>query len=230
MALKPKKMDWVETACVPLSVLTAWQALFVHGGVEARGLVERALRGSNAGGGGVGKKRVLVTAAAGGVGIWLVQLARIAGCEVVAQIGSLENDRFIRSFGASQTVNYKEVSLKQWVERDGNNEVDIAIDSVGGKTLEDCWYCVKDGGKLISIIEPPETKKPDGWEGKKDVKSVFFIMEPIGSQLTEVSKLIDEGLCKPVLDSVWALEETEKAFERLNSGHHRGKIVVKVAQ
>ncbi|ERF70360.1 hypothetical protein EPUS_08784 [Endocarpon pusillum Z07020] len=230
MALKPKSTDWVETACVPLSVLTAWQALFVHGGIEAEGLVERALRGS----GGSSKKRVLVTAAAGAVGVWLVQLARIAGCEVVAQIGSLENDKFIRSFGASQTINYKEVSLKQWVEMDGNNEVDIAIDLIGGKTLEECWYCVKDGGTLISIIGPPETRKPDGWEemreGKKDVKSVFFIMEPIGSQLTEVSKLIDEGQCKPVLDSVWDLEETEKAFERLNSGNHRGKIVVKIAQ
>ena len=231
MALKPKNTDWLETACVPLSVLTAWQALFVHGGIEVEGLVERALKGS---GGGGGKKRVLVTAAAGGVGIWLVQLARIAGCEVVAQIGSLENDKFIRSFGASQTVNYKEVSLNQWVEMDGNNEVDIAIDSVGGKTLEECWYCVKDGGTLISLIEPPETRKPDGWEemkeGKKDVKSVFFIMEPVGSQLTEVSKLIDEGQCKPVLDSVWDLDDIEKAFERLNSGHPRGKVVVKIAQ
>ncbi len=231
MALKPKELDWVQTACVPLSVLTAWQALFVHGGVELEGLVERALGGSGDGGGGGGKKRVLVTAAAGGVGIWLVQLARIAGCEVVAQVGSLENDKFIRALGASQTINYREVGLKQWVDLDSNNEVDIAIDSVGGKTLEESWYCVKDGGTLISIVETPETRRPDGWEQmerKKDLKSLFFIMEPIGSQLTEVSKLIDKGLCEPVVDSVWDLEDIEKAFERLNSGHPRGKVVVKV--
>ena len=118
-------------------------------------------------------KGALIVAAAGGVGIWLVQLARIAGLEVVAQVGSAKNDTFVRGLGASETVNYKIESLKEWAEREG--PVDIVIDLLGGKTLEDAWYCVKDGGTLISIFEPPEGRRPEGLKNKV-VKIDFFIM------------------------------------------------------
>lgn len=200
---------------MPLSALSAWQALFEHGGVN--GLDDATAKG----------KRVLVTAAAGGVGVWLVQLARIAGLQVVAQIGSPENDKLVRELGASETVNYKTTSLKEWARKEG--PVDIVFDLVGGKTLEEAWFCVKDGGALVSIVEPTEPRRPDGLE-TKDVKDLFFAMEPNGEQLGKISKLLSEGKCRPVVDSVWDLEEYEKAFERLNGGHARGKVVIKVAK
>jgi NADPH:quinone reductase-like Zn-dependent oxidoreductase len=223
MALKPSGLDWAKAASVPLSAITAWQALFEHAGVEAPGLDDL----NEAGVKGREKKRVLVTAAAGGVGLWLVQLGTIAGLEVVAQIGSVENERFVRKLGAKETVNYKEVSLKQWAETKGS-AVDIVIDCIGGKALEDAWYCVKDGGSLISIVGHPEEKKPEDM-GKQDVKNLFFIMTPNGTQLAKISKLLDEGKCSVEVDSIWKLEEFEKAFERLDSGHARGKVVVNVA-
>ncbi len=215
MALKPTNLDWVQAATVPLSAITAWQALFEHAGV--RGLDDPGAKG----------KRILVTAAAGGVGVWLVQLARIAGLEVVAQIGNAEHDPFPRGLGASETLNYRMLSLKQWAEKEGT--VDIVIDLVGGTTLEEAWYCVKERGTLISIVEPPEGRKPEEL-GKKHVKSLFFIMEPNGQQVAEISKLVDKGKCRPVVDSVWGLEDYEKAFERVDGGHARGKVVVKVAE
>lgn len=86
---------------MPLSAITTWQVLFEHGGVK--GLDDPDARG----------KRILVTAAAGGVGVWLVQLAKVAGLDVVAQIGSKENERFINDFGVAETVNYKEMSLRE---------------------------------------------------------------------------------------------------------------------
>jgi NADPH:quinone reductase-like Zn-dependent oxidoreductase len=134
----------------------------------------------------------------------------------VAQIGSPENDKFVRDFGASETVNYKTTSLKEWARKEG-------------KTLEEAWFCVKDGGALVSIVEPTEPRRPDGLE-TKDVKNLFFIMEPNGEQLGKISKLLSEGKCRPVVDSVWDLEEYQKAFERLDSGHARGKVVIKVAK
>ena len=76
MAFKPQKLTWEEASSVPLSALTAWQALFEHAGVK--GFKDPASAG----------KKVLITAAAGGVGVWLVQLARLAGLEVVGQIGN----------------------------------------------------------------------------------------------------------------------------------------------
>ncbi len=215
MALRPRGLSWVEAATVPLSAITAWQALFEH--ARLGGLDDAKAAG----------KRVLVDAAAGGVGVWVVQLARIAGLRVVAQVGSAENDKFVRDLGASETINYKAESLKAWAEREG--QVDVVIDSLGGKTLEDAWFAVKDGGVLISVFEPPEGRRPEGLKDKV-VKNDFFIMKPNGEQLAEVSKLLDEGKCRPVVDSVWDFEEYKKAFERLDGGHARGKVVIKVAE
>lgn len=214
LALKPRGLDWEQTATVPLSAITAWQVLFEHGGVK--GLDDPDAKG----------KRILVTAAAGGVGVWLVQLARVAGLDVVAQIGSKENERFVRELGAVETVNYKEMSLKEWADKGGR--ADIVLDSLGGKTLEECWYCVKEGGVLISIVESTEETKPARFD--RDVKDMFFIMRPDGKQLTEISKLLEKSECRPILDSVWELDEYEKAFQKLDEGHARGKIVIRVNQ
>ena len=215
MALKPQKLDWARAATVPLSALTAWQALFDHAGVKG-------FDDPNA-----GRTKVLVVAAAGGVGVWVVQLARMAGLEVVAQIGSAKNEEFVKGLGASKTVNYKTESLREWAEKEG--PVDIVFDLLGGKTLQDAWFCVKDRGALISIVEPPEERRP-GVLKNKVVKNEFFIMKPDGQQLAEISKFLDEGKCEAVVDSVWDLEDYEGAFERLNGGHANGKVVIKVAK
>ena len=215
MALKPQKLSWVEAATVPLSAITAWQALFEHAGIK--GLNDPSAKG----------KKALIIAAAGGVGLWLVQLARIAGLEVVAQVGGEKNDKFVRRLGASETVNYRMESLKEWAESHG--PVDVVFDLLGGKTLEDAWYCIKDRGILISIVEPPEGRRPEGLKNKV-VKNEFFIMKPNGQQLAEISRLLDERQCEAVVDSTWSLEEYEGAFERLDGGHANGKVVIKVAE
>lgn len=215
MALKPQNLSWVEAATVPLSAITAWQALFEHAGLK--GLDDPSTDG----------KRILITAAAGGVGVWLVQLARITGLHVVAQVGNAKNDKFVKELGASETVNYKLTSLKEWAE--GEGPVDIVFDLMGGKTLEDAWYCVKDKGTLISIVEPPETWRPEGLKNKV-VKNEFFIMKPNGQQLAEISRLLNEGQCKAVVDSIWELEDYEGAFAKLNEGHANGKVVIKISE
>ncbi|KAI4249223.1 MAG: hypothetical protein L6R40_000681 [Gallowayella cf. fulva] len=214
MALIPQTTSWVEAASVPMSAVTAWQALFEHAGLHA--LDSPDSKG----------KRVLVTAAAGGCGVWLVQLASIAGLAVIAQIGNKENDKLIRELGASETINYRTTSLKEWAET--NEPVDIVVDCKGATTLEEAWYCVKDQGSLISIVEPPEERRPKELKAK-ELKNEFFIMYPSGQQLGEISKLIEGGRCRAVVDSVWAFEEFEAAFAKLNGGHARGKIVIRVA-
>jgi NADPH:quinone reductase-like Zn-dependent oxidoreductase len=214
MALKPRNLSWEDAASVPLSAITAWQMLFEKAGVT--GLDDPSAQG----------KTVLVTAAAGGVGVWLVQLAKSAGLRVVAQIGSVENEKFVKELGAEETINYRTMGLREWV--DGHGAVDLVMDLLGGKTLEECWYAVKPGGTLVSIFEPPEVRKPEGLV--KAVNSLFFIMEPNGKQLGQIAKLLEGGKCRAVVDSVWSLEEYEKAFKRLDGGHANGKVVIKVAE
>lgn len=224
LALKPRILGWAEAATVPLSAMTAWQALFVHGGLAPirSGTREEgeSARSMNKG------KRVLVTAASGGAGNWAVQLAKLAGCEVVGTCGT-DNLELVKSLGADEVVDYRTTDLQTWAEADDGRKADVVIDGVGGKTLEQCWSAVKDGGILMSIVEPPEQRKSMDWE-ETGVKASFWIMEPNGEQLKAITNLIEEGKARPILDSVYPMEEFERAFEKADGGHARGKVVLKI--
>ena len=219
LALKPRSLSWEDAATVPLSALTAWQALFVHGGLED---ISEAIVASSE------KKRVLVTAASGGVGVWAVQLAKRAGAFVVAVCGP-KNVGLSKELGADEVLDYTKTALSDWVGQDESRKFDVVIDCKGGDTLTDAWKAVKPNGFLDSVAMPAETKKPS--DGIADgVRSHWFIVEPNGQQLAHITDLIDSKKCKAVLDSVWKLDDWEKAFERVDSGHARGKVVLKVAE
>lgn len=97
------------------------------------------------------------------------------------------------------------------------------IDCIERKSLEDAWWAVKDGGVLISIFQEPEEVKPAGFAGK-DIKNLFFVMETKGTQLAEVTKLIDEGNFVPALDSVFQLGKFEEAFAKLRVARLEEKL------
>lgn len=211
LAFRPKGLSWAEAATVPMSAQTAWQALFVHAGLEAK-------TGSGARG-----KRVYVTAASGGVGTWVVQLAKWAGAEVVASCGSESVER-VRSLGASEVIDYRLVDIKEWAQ-DRSKRADIVIDCIGRQSLADAWWLVKPGGTLLSIYQPPEQHKPAGIDGES-VRHLFFVMEARGDQLQMVTDLWDEAGFVPALDSVFPLEKFEDAFGRAASGKTKGKVVI----
>ncbi|KAB5559548.1 hypothetical protein GE09DRAFT_1113358 [Coniochaeta sp. 2T2.1] len=224
LARLPGRMRWEEAAATPLSALTAWQAVFVQGGLEVKGLEggddDEGARERNGG------KRVLVTGAAGGVGSWAVQFAALAGARVVGVCGA-GKEGIVRELGAGEVVDYSKTSVDEWVGEEKGREVDLVVDCVGGKALEGAWRAVKDGGSIVSVYCEPETVRPTGLE-KVLSKCLFFILETSGAQLGEIAKLLEEGKARPLVDSVWPLEEFEKAFERLDSGRARGKVVIKI--
>jgi NADPH:quinone reductase-like Zn-dependent oxidoreductase len=218
MALKPKNMSWEEAASVPLSALSAWQALFVHGKLSP------SFDGSKANAG----KRVLVTAASGGVGIWGVQLAHLTGAEVVATCGPSNVD-FVKSLGADTVLDYTKTNLLEWVSHDRDSRgFDVVFDCIGAQTLIEAWKCAKQGGVVISVAEPPEPKKPT--EGIADgVQGVWFIVTWSGEQLSRLTELIEQGRCRGSVDSVYPLEQYKEAFERLEGGHAKGKVILKLS-
>jgi len=217
LALRPKNISWEETASIPLSALSAWQALFVHGALKPVFETKSGNEGT----------KVLITAASGGVGIWAVQLAHHAGVDVVGTCGT-KNIEFVKSLGADTVLDYSNTSLLEWVNDDrGTRAFDLVLDCVGGQTLEDSWKCVKEGGRIISVAVPPDSKKPT--EGiAEGVKSTWFIVESNGGQLSDVTRLIEQGKCRGVVDSVYDLADYEKAFKRLEGGHAKGKVVLKM--
>ncbi|EAW14985.1 NADP-dependent oxidoreductase [Aspergillus clavatus NRRL 1] len=211
LARRPRNVDWAHATSIPLSAQTALQALFVQSGIG--GLGDSAWKG----------KRVLVTAASGGVGSWVVQLGRVAGATVIGTCGP-QNVDFVKGLGAEEVVNYREVDLKAWGQK-AENQVDLVVDCIGKKSLEDAWWCVKEGGTLISIFQPPEQVQPEECK-EKNVKNFFFIVAANRSDLETITKLVEEGKCHGVVDSIWPLEQFEDAFKRLDSGHARGKIIL----
>jgi NADPH:quinone reductase-like Zn-dependent oxidoreductase len=208
VAPKPQTLTHVQAAAVPLSALTAWQALFDHAGFDPDD------HSKNEG------KKVLITGAAGGVGVFAVQLARWAGLHVLGT-GSTRNVEFIRSLGADEVIDYTAVPIADVAQRP-----DLILDCVGGDTLTKCWDVVRqDSGILISVAEPASLETAKLHPG---VKSVWFIVSPNGEQLTRISQLVDQGTLRPVVETVMPLEKASEAYELGKKGHTRGKIVLEV--
>lgn len=216
---KPEGLGWEETCAVPLSAETAWQCLFDKGGLAEPG--SAGIKANKT-------KRILITGASGSVGMWTVQLAKLACVGEIVGVARTDNVDSVKGLGAHEVVDYKTVELAEWGEaNDAKNKVDIVIDCVGGKALGGCWSCVKDGGVLMSVTSVPETSKPEGFAG--NVTSFFFIMTSDGKQLERIAGLVEKGECKPFVDSVWNFEDFQKAFDRVKKGSGlKGKVIINV--
>jgi NADPH:quinone reductase-like Zn-dependent oxidoreductase len=199
LAPKPRTLDHVRAAAVPLSALTAWQALFDHARLVPGG-------------------RVLIHGAAGGVGAYAVQLARARGIEVVAT-ASRRHRRFVEDLGAATVVDYESTRFED-VARD----VDAVLDTVGGDTRDRSWQTLRPGGALVTLTGP----LPPGAPPRGDVRGIFFVVHPSRSQLVQISELIDAGAVRPFVNGAFPLSQGRTAFERANSGHLAGKIVLRV--
>ncbi|QSZ36938.1 hypothetical protein DSL72_009029 [Monilinia vaccinii-corymbosi] len=220
LARKPTNMSWEEAASIPLSAFTAWQALYVHGGMRCLFASDAKVENRH--------KAVLIDAASGGVGVLLVQFAKAGGVGLVIGVCSGANVEMVRGLGADEVVDYGEESIEEWSGRTGH-KVDLVVDMLGGQSLEQSWKVVRRGGKVISIKEDPNNQKPT--EGvADDIEGKFFVMEPEGWQLEETAGLIEKGQVKAIIDSVWPLSDFEKAFKIVEGGHAKGKVVINIRE
>ncbi len=200
LAPKPRTLDHVQAAAVPLTALTAWQALFEHARLAAG-------------------QTVLIHGAAGGVGVFAVQLARWAGAQVIATATQRNRD-FLCELGANEIIDYTTTRFEEVVQG-----VDFVFDTVGGDTLQRSWQVVKPGGVLLSVVSP----RPSFAEAKEhDVRPVWFVVEPNREQLVHIGALIDEGKVRPIINTVLPLSQARQAYEQGEKGHTRGKIVLRV--
>ena len=227
MALRPKDLPISEAATVPMSALTAFQALF-----EQLKLVppSSSLDNSTTSSGTTPQKRILITNGSGGVGIWAVQLAKLAHLHVTATT-STRNVDFVQSLGADTVLDYRTTNIQTWVEEDPlARKVDFVLDCIGGSSFAQAWHAVKPHGQVLTIAPPEDMvwkwdlEAPAGVD--ESVKGKFFVMHPSGVQLAEITKLLEAGVVKSVVDSVFNLDDFEKAFARMSGGGTRGKVVL----
>jgi NADPH:quinone reductase-like Zn-dependent oxidoreductase len=200
VALKPKSLDLTKAAAVPLAALTAWQGLFDVGGLKPG-------------------QKVLIHAAAGGVGSFAVQFAKWKGAHVIGT-ASGRNVQFVRELGADEVIDYTKTAFEEAVDN-----VDLVFDTMGGETQKRSWQVLKKGGILVSILGQPPQKDADAW----GVRQASFVVKPDAAELDQIADLIDLGDVKPVVETVLPLSDARKAQELSQTGHTRGKIVLEVA-
>lgn len=199
LALKPKSLDHIHAAAIPLSALTAWQALFDSADLQ---------RG----------QRVLIHAAAGGAGHYAVQLARWKKAHVFGT-ASKQNHDFLRRLDADEVVDYKAQRFEEVF-----HNMDVVFDTIGGETQQRSWRCLRKGGIFVSILSPPS---PDE-AMKHDARAGFVFVQSNAAELAEIAKLMEAGKLKAVVETVLPLREARHAQELSRSGHTRGKIVLQV--
>jgi NADPH:quinone reductase-like Zn-dependent oxidoreductase len=201
LSLKPKSLHHVHAAAVPLAAVTAWQALFDAGQL-------------------VSGQRILIHGGSGGVGHVAVQLAKWKGAHVFGT-ASTKNQELLRELGVDEPIDY----TKQKFE-DVAHDVDLVLDLIGGETQERSWSVLKNDGVLLSLVQPPSVEKAKAF----GVRAAFVAGHPSGAQLAEIAKLIDSGELKLTIDRILPLSEVRRAHELSQSGHTRGKIVLRVKE
>lgn len=223
VATKPANLTMEEAASIPLVGLTAWQAL-----VEKADLKKG--------------QKVFIQAGSGGVGTFAIQLAKYLGATVATTTSAASID-LIKSLGANMIIDYKKEDFETILK-----DFDVVLNSQDTKTLEKSLKILKPGGKVISISGPPD---PDfgkqihaNWFLKIVLKFLssgirkkakrlgvnysFLFMRAQGEQLNQITKLIESGIIKPVMDRVFPFEQTNEALSYVETGRAKGKVVIKV--
>jgi NADPH:quinone reductase-like Zn-dependent oxidoreductase len=200
LALKPRAIPHGEAAALPLSALTAWQALFEHARLAAG-------------------QSILIHGGAGGVGSLAVQLARWRGARVFAT-ASARDAAFVQSLGADVVIDYQAM-----VFEDTLRDIDVVLDTIGGETRRRSWLVLRKGGVLVTLVSPI----PIGEAEQNGGRGIFFIVSGNRGQLDQISALVDGGKLKPVIAEVLPLARAREAFEHGVAKHAPGKIVLQVA-
>lgn len=215
VARKPARLDHAHAAAAPMSLLTAWQFLIELGHEVPNPLQLHRHEPVPLEG-----RTVLVNGAGGGVGHFVVQLAKWKGAHVIA-VASGPQEAFVRSLGADEFIDYTRSAPEERVAG-----VDLVVDCVGGPTTGRFLKTLKRGGALFPVF-------PLGFDGTEEAarRGVTVSSTQVRSsarQLAAVGGLLDDGTIRVSIDSVYPLQDARAAHERAAAGHIAGKLVLTV--
>jgi NADPH:quinone reductase-like Zn-dependent oxidoreductase len=200
VAAKPKSLNFLEAAAVPMGALTAWQALVDVAKLKAG-------------------QTILIHGGSGGVGSFAVQIAKARGARVIAT-ASTANQDLLKQLGADIAVDYTKTKFE-----DAIRDVDAVLDPVGRETLARSYGVVKKGGIVMSLVA-----RPDPVELKnRGIHGAAISVHPDAADLAEIAQLIDAGKIKPIVTEVLPLSEAIRAQQQAATHHTRGKVVLRIA-
>jgi NADPH:quinone reductase-like Zn-dependent oxidoreductase len=200
LALKPRHLSFDEAATIPIGACTAWRGIFDVGGLQAG-------------------QRLLVHGAAGGVGLFAVQLGRWKGAHVIGT-ASAANVEFVRSLGAETVIDYGATRFEDVVR-----DVDVVLDTIGGAIQDRSWQLLKAGGILVETGGPIQEQKAK----EHGVRASSVASQVATDLLQQISDLVEAGTIVAVVGKVFPLEEARQAHTLSETGHGRGRIVLHIA-
>lgn len=204
LAPKPDSLSFEQAASISGGATVAWTALFENGRLEAG-------------------QRVLIQGAAGGVGLFAVQFARLKGAQVIGT-ASAANLEFVRSLGVETAIDYAATPFEQLA-----HDVDLVLETIGGATLLRSMDVVRRGGILISLLEDPPQDRARQL-GIRAMKNTVAQPFPSSGLLQTIARLIDDREVRAVVGSTFPLRAVRKAHELSQTGHGRGRIVLCIAE
>jgi NADPH:quinone reductase-like Zn-dependent oxidoreductase len=200
IARKPEGVSHEQAAAIPVAGLTAWQALFDRGGLDSG-------------------QTALVAGAAGGVGHFAVQFAKVTGARAIGT-GSTRNRDFVLGLGADQYVDYTQQEVGEAV-----SGADVALDTVGGEVTASLLPAVRDGGMLVTIASAP----PEEAARERGVRAELLVNSPRPEQLARIAELVRSGDVRVEIAEAMPLADVKRAHELSEGGHVRGKLVLTLA-
>lgn len=193
----PASLSAAQGSAIPTAGITAWHALFSNAGLKYG-------------------ETVLIHGAAGGVGSFAVQFARLAGARVIAT-ASGDGLALARDLGADEVIDYRAQNFT-----DSARDVDVVLDLVGGETQSRSYTVMRAGGRLVSTVMPPDEAQAKA----HGVTASIFYAKPYADRLGELVATIADRKLTPIIDRAVAFDRFEEAWGHQLSGRARGKIIV----
>lgn len=201
-ASKPLGIDHVQAGALPLAALTAWQALVDTAGLEAG-------------------QRVLVHAAAGGVGHLAVQIAKARGAHVIGTASAPKHE-FVRGLGADEMIDYRSTDFAEAVR-----DADVVFDTIGGDYQLRSLRALRPGGVLVSTLPVPAEGLHEEAE-RAGVRAELILVEADHAGMRSIAGLVEAGRLRATIADTYPLAEAARAHEAGETGRTTGKLVLVV--
>ena len=221
--LMPSNLSFAQAAAIPMVALTSWQALKEHAGLEAG-------------------QKVFIPAGSGGIGTFAIQLAKHFGAHVATTVGT-GGIELVRDLGADEIIDYGRQRFETVLDN-----YDVVLATIGGDSVEKAIGVLRPGGRIVSLVGPPDaafaksrrlnpvltlvfrlmSRRTIGLSRKRGVDYTFMFVRPDGHQLEQIGDLLRSERVRPVIDRIFPFEQAGEALAHLALGRAKGKIVVRM--
>lgn len=198
-AARPTSIDEINSAALPLTSSSAYQALVEHINLQAG-------------------QKILIHGGAGGIGTIAIQLAKNIGA-YIATTAANEESEYVKELGANEVIDYKSQDFSEIIKG-----YDAVYDTVGGETTSKSYKVLKPGGILVSMVSQPDEELVN----KYDINFTAQFTKVTTEKLTKIAELVDDGKIKVHIDKVFPLDQAAEAIEYQKTGHPKGKVVIKI--